>query len=251
MSANYRMGSDGNCHSSMKTVLLIGGPGSTIGRNLLKALVNEGHYVVTTRYSESDAGEVETECGAVHTVDITDEAAVRKLVSTVDAATGGIDVLINNAGISEDGLLSISSSERWRRVIDVNLLGTYHSCKYVARKMMARRTGSIINMASRRAGSAVAGGSAYAASKAGVIALTRCLAAELAEAGVYVNAVCPGFVPSRINRFDEGLARAESERALLGLDGCVNDVTSFVCFLCSGLFSGVTGQVFELDSRVS
>lgn len=215
----------------------------------MSELADAGHRVIATRWSHEGADCDQIPRVDVHRLDVADERAVKEFVDQIDREAGGIDVLINNAAIATPGLMSVSRGDDWKRVIEVNLFGTYHTCKYVARKMTGRRRGVILNMASSRALVGAAGVSSYCASKAAVIALTKCLAVELAPANISVNALCPGFVPSRINQFDPAVATQESERSLLGLESCLADIGHLVRFLCSGSLTGVTGQVFYVDSR--
>jgi len=233
-----------------KTVVLTGGPGSTIGSALMERLAGESYNVVATWSSSGPTDGKNAENGSVQQLDVTDTTQAEAFVSRVIEQFGSIDVLINNAGISMGGTLAQTSYDEWKRVVDVNLTGVFAMCKAVAPVMTRNMSGQIINISSITGLVGAPGASAYAASKGGVIAFTRSIARELAESGTMVNAVCPGFVSSRLNRFDPLLRSREARRALLNIDNNLSDLVNFVSFLCAGHFRSVTGQVFHIDSRI-
>jgi 3-oxoacyl-[acyl-carrier protein] reductase len=222
-----------------RRILLIGGTGA-IGARLAERLAADGHVVAP---AGAAAG------GAARAVDVRDPASVESLVSAVEREVGAIDVLINAAAISVDAPVPLLAASDWQRVLDVDLGGVYHAARAVARRMIPRRGGQIVHFASGLALAGIAGASAYAAAKAGVIGFSRSLARELAPSGIAVHVICPGWVPSRLSG---GEVRAEQERrrALLDPRHNLDDVAEFVAFLCAGRLRGVTGQVFHLDSRV-
>jgi 3-oxoacyl-[acyl-carrier protein] reductase len=132
----------------------------------------------------------------------------------------------------------------------VNLTGVFNTCQATCRRMLARGCGQIINIASVKGLTGGPEESAYAASKAGVIALSKSLAQELAPGGVRVNAVCPGYIPSRLSGIDERTRAAQKKRALLDIRHNLDDLADFIEFLCADRLRSVTGQVFHIDSRV-
>lgn len=181
-------------------------------------------------------------------VDVTDPAAVKGLVETVVSDLGGIDVLVNNAGITRDALLPRMSAEDFDRVIRVNLYGTFYLTQAAARPMMKARRGRIVNVASVIGLHGNAGQANYAASKGGVIALTKSTAKELAARGIAVNAVAPGFIRTAMT---EDLPEKVREQMLgmipFGRFGETDDVVGAVLFLASDLSAYVTGQVLVVD----
>ncbi len=179
---------------------------------------------------------------------VTDEAEVTAAVSQVEDALGPIDVLVNNAGITRDGLLVRMSLENWGAVLDVNLKGVFIVTKAVARGMMKRRSGRVVNIASVVGITGNAGQANYSASKAGVIGFTKTVAKEMASRNVLVNAVAPGFIDTDMTR---ALPEAAREMLLklipLGRLGGPDDVANAVLFLSCDLSSYVTGQVVVVD----
>lgn len=234
----------------MKTILLVGGPGSTIGAKLLEVLSNEDYQVAATWFSEDKTGTVEHRNVHLYHLDITEPVMVDALVDRVGKELGAIDILINNAGIFSGRVLPLTSYEEWQKVLAVNLTGIFNTCKSTSRKMMQRKRGKIINIASLKGVTGGEGETAYAASKAGVIALTKGLARELAPFGIAVHAVCPGFISSALSEFDVQLKAQEAKQSLMDIEHNLDDAVNFISFLCGDSLKSVTGQVFHIDSRI-
>ena len=169
-------------------------------------------------------------------------------VSQVEDALGPIDILVNNAGITRDGLLIRMNEADWSAVLDVNLKGVFNMTKAVARGMMKRRAGRIVNIASVVGITGNAGQANYSASKAGVIGFTKTVAKELASRGVLANAVAPGFIDTDMTKALPESAR-ETLLKLIPLSrlGSPDDVARAVLFLSSDLASYITGQVVVVD----
>jgi len=180
--------------------------------------------------------------------DVSDTAAVAKLVSDVEAAFGSIDILVNNAGITRDNLVMRLKDEDWDTVQDANLRGAFASIRAVSRGMMKRRSGRIINIASIVGLIGNKGQANYAASKAGLIALTKTVAKELGSRNILVNAVAPGFIETEMTAAMTPEAReALGKQIALERLGSAQDVAGAVAFLASDLASYITGQVFVVD----
>jgi 3-oxoacyl-[acyl-carrier protein] reductase len=199
---------------------------------------------------EQVAGEVRAAGGRalVAPGDVTNGAEVEQAVKRVVDELGRLDVLVNNAGITRDGLLVRMTDEQWRNVLEVNLTGAFLCSRAAAKVMLKQRSGRIINMASVVGLMGNAGQANYAASKAGLIGLTKSLARELAPRGITVNAVAPGFIVSPMT---DALSEEAQQKLFslipLGRLGTSEDVAEVVAFLaCSG--SGyITGQVVQVD----
>jgi 3-oxoacyl-[acyl-carrier protein] reductase len=176
--------------------------------------------------------------------DITDRATVRSAVGGL----GDLDVLVNNAGTTRDTLIARMSDEDWEEVIETNLRGTFNTCRAVSRKMLRRRAGAIVNISSVVGVHGNPGQANYAASKAGIIGLTKALARELGIRGVRVNAIAPGYITTELTD-----VLTEEQTALilgntpLGRLGSPEDVATTVRFLCSDEAAFITGEVLLVD----
>jgi 3-oxoacyl-[acyl-carrier protein] reductase len=238
----------------MGTVLVTGGSRG-LGRAVVEALAAEpdARVAFTWKADETAARAVESATGArAFRLDLRDRARPDDLVAEVEAAVGTVDGLVNNAGLRRESLLALTPDEDWDAVVDANLGGLFRCCRAVLRGMMVRRRGSIVNLSSLSALHGVAGQGAYAASKAGVLGLTRALAREAGRRGVRVNAVVPGFVATD---FTAGLP--ESAVAALRAGECLAqgvqpaDVAQAVVFLLSDRAAAITGHALVVDAGAS
>jgi 3-oxoacyl-[acyl-carrier protein] reductase len=235
------------------TVLVTGGSRG-LGRAVVEALVAGPDPVAFTwSSSEAEARAVEEATGArAFPLDLRDRARPDDLVAEVEETLGPISGLVNNAGIRRESLLALTSDEDWDAVVDVNLGGLFRCCRAVLRGMMVRRRGAIVNVSSLSALHGVPGQAAYAASKAGILGLTRSLAREVGKRGVRVNAVVPGFVPTDLTA---GLPDAAVQMLRAGecLPGGVSavGVAGAVLFLLSEGAAAITGQTLVVDAGAS
>ena len=181
-------------------------------------------------------------------MDVTNEASVKEAMASILAETGSVDVLINNAGITKDNLLMRMSEEEFDSVIDVNLKGTFNCMRHISRIMLRQRSGVIINISSITGVSGNAGQANYAASKAGVIGLTKSAAKELSSRNIRVNAIAPGFIQTAMT---EKLNEKVKEKMLSNIPlqryGSTEDVANLVVFLASDKSNYITGQVIHVD----
>ena len=233
-------------------VAMVTGAGRGIGKAIATELAcGMGAKVAVLDRDYEHALEVAADiaCGAKgFRVDVVDGAAIEACVAEVERDLGPIEVLVNNAGVTRDNLLARLSPEQWDTVLDVNLKGAYLTMKAVSRGMMKRRSGRIINITSVVGLVGNKGQANYAASKAGLIGLTKSVAKELASRNVRVNAVAPGFIDTDMTAGLPPEAReALSAQIALGRLGQPEDVAAAVAFLASDAASYITGQVIVVD----
>ena len=174
--------------------------------------------------------------------------ACKEFIGNVIAEYGHLDVLVNNAGITRDGLLMRMSEEDFDAVLDTNLKGAFHTLQAVSRQMLKQRSGRIVNISSVVGVSGNAGQANYAASKAGIIGLTKAVAKELGSRGITVNAVAPGFIDTDMTQsLPEKVVEATLAQIPLGKFGEPEQVAKAVAFLASEDASYITGQVLHVD----
>jgi 3-oxoacyl-[acyl-carrier protein] reductase len=225
---------------------LVTGASRGIGRAIAAELANAGATVVIGYHSGKDeAAEVAGELGC-RTVqaDVSDPEDAKRLVEEA----GDVDVLVNNAGITRDGLLVRMPDEDWRVVLDTNLGGTFNTCRAASRGMMKRRGGAIVNLSSISGVHGNPGQTNYSAAKAGIIGFTKSLARELGSRGVRANVVAPGYISTRLtNELPDELKESMRAATPLGRFGEPEDVAGVVRFLCSDAASFITGEVLLVD----
>jgi 3-oxoacyl-[acyl-carrier protein] reductase len=235
-------------------VSIVTGASQGIGEAIARDLAGEGAAVVLVDVQIDKLEAVARSIGETggraeaHQVDVGDPAAVERVAAAVAAAHGRIDHLVNNAGITRDGLLMRMKEEDWDDVVRVNLKGTFNFSRAVIRTMIAARYGRIVNIASIAGLMGNAGQVNYAASKAGVIAFARSLAREVGARGITVNAVAPGFIETPMTAvLPEAVRKAYLEAIPLKKFGLPKDVASAVKFLLSEDASYITGQVVSVN----
>ena len=241
---------------------VVTGSSRGIGRAVAEELARAGFDVCVNCSSErglSGVQQLADQLAAEHGVraiavaaNVADAAEAEALVAAAHEAFSRVDVLVNNAGITRDGLIARMKEEDFDAVIDVNLKGTFNCCKAAAQRMMKQRYGRIVNLSSVVGVAGNAGQANYAASKAGVIGLTKSLARELAARNVTANAVAPGFIATDMT---DALSEKQRE-AILGRIaakrlGAPEDVAALVRFLASGEAGYITGQVVCIDGGMS
>jgi 3-oxoacyl-[acyl-carrier protein] reductase len=238
-------------------VALVTGGSRGIGRAICEALARRGATVIVNYASREDAAlETAKLCeaagGKAATVrfDVADSTQVTDAIKQIGKDHGGLDLLINNAGVAVNGLVMRFKDEQWDKTLDTNLAGAFYCVRAASMLLLkAKDKGRIVNLTSVVGESGNGGQSAYAASKAGLIGLTRSLAQELASRGVSVNAVSPGFIETDMTA--EHLPADQREKLLeripLGRIGSAADVADCVAFLCGPEASYITGQVLRVN----
>ena len=232
---------------------LVTGASRGIGRAVALALAAEGAEVVVNYASSPEAAEavvaeIQAKGGSAYALkaDVSDEASVDDLIKTVLKRSERIDVLVNNAGITRDGLLMRMKTEDWQAVINLNLTGVFLCTRAVSRPMLKQRSGRIINITSVVGLMGNAGQANYAAAKAGVVGLTRSSAKEMASRGITVNAVAPGFIATDMTK--DLAADAILSAIPLGRFGSPDQVAGAVRFLAADPAAAyITGQVLQVD----
>ncbi len=234
----------------MKKVLITGGSRG-IGRAIVEAFCADGNAVAFLYRENIAAAEaIACETGAVAIrADISDPDDVRRAVAAAEIALGGgIDVLINNAGVSYIGLVQDMTDDAWRRVLDTNLSGAFFLCRAVIPGMVAAQAGRIVNIGSMWGKAGASCEAAYSASKAGLRGLTMALAKELGPSHITVNCVEPGFIETDMNAAIDDAARAAlCDETPLGRTGTPQEVAAAVTFLASDKASFITGQILGVD----
>ena len=240
-------------------VALVTGASRGIGREIALGLSKKGvNVAITYNSNASKAEEVveELKKNGVKAIAIKGDSSVEEdvlsIVKTVEEELGTIDILVNNAGITRDNLLIKMKSEDWDQVINVNLKGVYLCTKAVARGMMKKRYGKIINIASIVGTNGNAGQGNYAASKAGVIGFTKSMAKEFASRGIRVNAIAPGFIQTDMTDVLKEEIKEELIKSIpLKSLGTPKDISNLVNFLASQESDYITGQVIKIDGGLS
>ena len=241
---------------------VVTGSSRGIGRAVAEELARAGFDVCVNCSSErglSGVQQLADQLAAEHGVraiavaaNVADAAEAEALVAAAHEAFGRVDVLVNNAGITRDGLIARMKEEDFDAVIDVNLKGTFNCCKAAAQRMMKQRYGRIVNLSSVVGVAGNAGQANYAASKAGVIGLTKSLARELAARNITCNAVAPGFIETDMtDALSEKQREAIVSRIASKRLGAPEDVAALVRFLASEEAGYITGQVVCIDGGMS
>ena len=233
-------------------VAVVTGGSRGIGRSIAEHLAAAGARVAVVARDAERAGNVAGELpGTGHAgfgCDVADTAAVDALVRQVEADLGSLDILVNNAGVTGDNLLMRLTDAEWDRVLNTNLKGTFNTVRAATKGMMRRRSGRIINITSVVGITGNKGQANYAASKAGVIGLTKSVAKELASRNILCNAVAPGYIETEMTaELGETVREALLGQIALGRLGRGDDIASVVRFLAGPGAAYITGQVIVVD----
>jgi 3-oxoacyl-[acyl-carrier protein] reductase len=236
-------------------VALVTGSTRGIGRAIAAALARAGARVAVTGREQAKADAVALELAAEtgadvrgFAADLSEPSQAASLVEAVEQAFGQLDILVNNAGLTRDNLLMRLKDDDWDAVLNANLRGAFATCRAASRGMMKRRYGRIVNVASVVGLTGNKGQANYAASKAGLIGMTKSIAKELASRNILANVVAPGFIDTDMTAAMTPEARASLSAGIpLERLGTPEDVAGMVVVLASDLTAYVTGQVFVVD----
>ncbi len=239
----------------MSKIAVVTGGTRGIGKQIILSLANQGYDIATNyRTDNQDLEDLKSEVQNIgvqiftYQCDVSDYSKVEEFIKEVVSKFGKIDVLVNNAGITKDGLLMRMKKEDFEDVIDVNLIGTFNVTRNAIPYMIKARSGKIINISSVVGVSGNAGQTNYSASKAGIIGFTKSLAKEVASRNITVNAVAPGFIQTKMTDVLKDEVKEEILKQIpLKRFGLAEDVANVVKFLASDESSYITGQVINID----
>jgi len=240
-------------------IAIVTGGTRGIGAAVSVALLEAGAAVRAVYRKDDDAARTFVSEGlrfgsrlTVHKLDVADPKAVERFWSETEAAlSGGVQILVNNAGIRRDAIVGLMSSEDWNAVLDTNLSGSFHMSKFAVRSMMRRKYGRIVFVTSPAAEHGFAGQGNYAASKAGQIGLMRALAREVAKKGITANCVSPGFVETEfLADVSEDVKKAHLAMVPLGRYGTPQEVAWAVLAMCAPEATYVNGSVLEVTGGI-
>jgi len=235
-------------------VALVTGASRGLGRAIAQALAAQGASIAAVARSadalKDTLESIRSGGGTAEAfpVDVADGNAVEAVVDQASTRFGKIDVLVNNAGVTRDGLLMRMKTEDWDAVINTNLKGAFHFTRPVGRIMVKQRSGRIVNISSVIGLMGNAGQANYAASKAGLIGFSKSVAREFASRGITCNVVCPGFIETDMTKgLSDELRKKLLEKIPLQRLGQPDDIAGVVAFLCSPAASYITGQIVTVD----
>ena len=242
------------CCKLNSKIAIITGASRGIGKAIAFQLSSSGATVVLVSRNIDELNIVQKQIESlggkalVKDADVSDFETVNQLVESVIKSMGTVDILINNAGITNDNLIMRMKEDDWDSVININLKSCYNGIKAVTRHMMKNKAGKIINISSVIGQIGNAGQSNYAASKAGIIGLTKSMAKELGSRNITVNAVAPGYITTDMTgELDQNIKDKMLASIPLNRLGSVEDVANLVCFLVSENAAYITGQTFNVD----
>ncbi len=232
-----------------KKILITGATGG-IGNELVKKFISLGGNVVATgtKSEKLDLIKKKYPNSKIQRFDISDHSRIEEFLENVSLDLGGLDILINNAGINKDNLSIRMKDEEWKQVIDVNLTSTFLLCKHSIKIMLKNKFGRIVNIASIVGHSGNLGQSNYAASKAGIIGMSKSLAIEYAKKNITINCVSPGFIDTDMTmNIAEKVRIFLTSRIPMGKLGSGEDVSNCAAFLSSDLASYITGETLHVN----
>ena len=232
-----------------KKILITGATGG-IGYYLVKKFISLDGEVLVTGTNEKKLENLKNEIPHIKVIqfDLSNHSEIESFVDDAISKLNGIDVLVNNAGITVDNLSLRMKNEEWQKVIDINLTSTFYLCKNVIKKMLKNKSGKIVNITSIVGHTGNIGQSNYAASKAGIIAMSKSLAIEYAKKNIFINCVSPGFIKTNMtDKISEEYKNILISKIPMSRLGSGEDVSNTVAFLSSDMASYVTGETIHVN----
>jgi len=232
-----------------KKILVTGATGG-IGKALVKKFLSLEGTVLATGTNTEKLESLKREFPNINILkfDISDHSKIEEFIENASSQLNGIDVLVNNAGITMDNLSLRMKKEEWQKVIDVNLSSTFYLCKYAIKKMLKNKYGRIVNITSIVGHSGNLGQANYSASKAGIVAMSKSLAIEYAKKNITINCVSPGFIQSKMtDNIIESIKAVLTSKIPMSRLGTGEDVSNTVAFLSSDSASYITGETIHVN----
>ena len=230
--------------------ILISGATGGIGNSLVDKFHSLGAKIVATGTNEEKLNNLKKKFSNIYTLPfkLQEHNKIESFIENVDKKLNGIEILINNAGITLDNLSIRLAEENWKKVIDVNLNSTFLMCKYSLKKMLKKRYGKIVNITSIVGHTGNLGQANYAASKAGIIGFSKCLAQEYAKKNININCVSPGFIKTDMtNKINDDFKKILIDKIPSGDLGTGEDVSNCVAFLVSDLSKYINGETIHVN----
>ena len=232
-----------------KKILITGATGG-IGNCIVKKFYDHGANIVATGTNEDKLNKLKNEFKNIHTVKfkLDDHHKIEEFIEKIDKKLEGIEVLVNNAGITLDNLSIRLTEENWKKVLDINLTSTFLMCKNVIKKMLKKKSGKIINITSIVGHTGNLGQANYSASKAGIVAFSKSLALEYAKKNININCVSPGFIKTDMtDKINEDFKKVLLSKIPAGVLGSGEDVSNCVVFLASDMAKYINGETIHVN----
>ena len=232
-----------------KKVIITGATGG-IGNSLVQKFNNSGSTVLATGTKEEKLDKLKSEFKniQVEKFNLEDHAKIESFIESANDKLGGLDILINNAGINLDSLTIRLSEENWKKVLDINLTSTFLMCKYAIKKMIKNKSGKIINITSIVGHTGNFGQTNYSASKAGIVAFSKSLALEYAKKNININCVSPGFIKTEMtDKINDEFKKMLISKIPSGDLGTGEDVSNCVAFLASDMANYINGETIHVN----
>ncbi|MDA9233795.1 SDR family oxidoreductase [Candidatus Pelagibacter sp.] len=232
-----------------KKILITGATGG-IGNALVEKFLSLDGIVLATGTNNEKLEALKKNFSKINILkfDISDHSKIEEFIEKVSSQLTGLDVLVNNAGITMDNLSLRMKTDEWQNVIDINLTSTFYLCKYAIKKMLRNKYGRIVNISSIVGHTGNLGQSNYAASKAGMVAMSKSLAIEYAKKNITINCVSPGFIQSKMtDKIEDNIKAVLTSRIPMSKLGTGEDVSNTVAFLSSDAASYITGETIHVN----